>query len=197
MVRRRADPNASMPFRPSPGSFKCSSMQWLLLQQMHYRGAEGRLSLARYRAFLKHAKKFSSHDQQSSRHGVWPTCGPNCAAYIAGNFPGTLGPSTNPASFSGGLIVTAGARGEAHRELIVNLAARQRLHTIYPSRNWVSDGGGSPAGPFRPRRRGDRLKRHELISLPPRRQNQRVRNRAFSARNAADSSSTHLLNHLC
>src|SRR6516165_12759090 len=25
------------------------------------------------------------------RHGVWPTCGPNCAAYIAHSFPGTLG----------------------------------------------------------------------------------------------------------
>src|SRR5215472_7984735 len=37
-------------------------------------------ALARYRAFLKHARKPSSHDQQSPQHGVWPTCGPNCAA---------------------------------------------------------------------------------------------------------------------
>src|SRR5262249_9883706 len=37
-------------------------------------------ALARYRAFLKHARKSSSHDQQSPQHGVWPTCGPNCAA---------------------------------------------------------------------------------------------------------------------
>jgi hypothetical protein len=65
-------------------------------------------------------------------------------------FQGTLGPSTNPASFSGGLIVTAGARGEAHRELIVNLAARQRLHTIYPSRHWVSDGGRISCGTVSP-----------------------------------------------
>src|SRR5262249_40620984 len=42
-------------------------------------------------SFLKHARKPSSHDQQSSQHGVRPTCGPNCAAYIAHNFPGTLG----------------------------------------------------------------------------------------------------------
>src|SRR5215475_7340311 len=49
-------------------------------------------ALARYRAFLKHARKPSSHDQQSSQHGVWPTCAPNCAAYIAHNFSGTLGP---------------------------------------------------------------------------------------------------------
>src|SRR5262249_13009006 len=48
-------------------------------------------ALWRYRGFLKHARKPSSHDQQSPRHGVWPTCGPNCAAYIAHNFPGTLG----------------------------------------------------------------------------------------------------------
>src|SRR5215831_19670982 len=48
-------------------------------------------ALARHRAFLKHARKPSSHDQQSPQHGVWPTCGPNCAAYIAHSFPGTLG----------------------------------------------------------------------------------------------------------
>jgi hypothetical protein len=52
---------------------------------------ESSYALARYRAFLKHARKPSSHDQQSPRHGVWPTCGPNCAAYIAHSFPGTLG----------------------------------------------------------------------------------------------------------
>jgi len=53
-------------------------------------------SLAQLRVTLmvgndKHARKPSSHDQQSPQHGVWPTCGPNCAAYIAHNFPGTLG----------------------------------------------------------------------------------------------------------
>src|SRR5262245_20854952 len=52
---------------------------------------EAGCALARYRAFLKHARKPSSHDEASPRHGVWPTCGPNCAAYIAHNFPGTLG----------------------------------------------------------------------------------------------------------
>src|SRR5215831_21033406 len=52
---------------------------------------ESDYALARYRAFLKHARKSSSHDQQLPRHGVWPTCGPNCAAYIAHSFPGTLG----------------------------------------------------------------------------------------------------------
>jgi putative ABC transport system substrate-binding protein len=48
---------------------------------------------------------------------------------------------------NGGLIVTTGAGGEAHRELIVKLAARQRLPAIYPYRYWVSGGGLSSYGP--------------------------------------------------
>src|SRR5215475_4527682 len=52
---------------------------------------ESDYALASYRAFLRHARKPSSHDQRLPRHGVWPTCGPNCAAYIAHSFPGTLG----------------------------------------------------------------------------------------------------------
>src|SRR5262245_16207944 len=42
---------------------------------------------------------------------------------------------------NGGLIVTAGARGEAHRALIIKLAAGHRLPAVYSSRHWVSDGG--------------------------------------------------------
>ena len=53
--------------------------------------AEPRFALAKYRVFLKHVRKPSSHDQQSSQHDVWPTCGPNCVAYIAHSFPGALG----------------------------------------------------------------------------------------------------------
>src|SRR5262249_8498918 len=73
-------------------------------------------ALARYRAFLKHARKPSSHDQQSSQHGVWPTCGPNCAAYIAHNFPGTLrallydSPSPTPYEQCKALISAASIR---------------------------------------------------------------------------------------
>src|SRR5262249_2426919 len=52
---------------------------------------ESGYALARYRAFLKHERKPSSHDQQLPQHGVWPTCGPNCATYTAHSFPGTLG----------------------------------------------------------------------------------------------------------
>jgi putative tryptophan/tyrosine transport system substrate-binding protein len=48
---------------------------------------------------------------------------------------------------NGGLIVTTGAGGEAHRELIVKLAARQRLPAIYPYRYWVSGGGLLSYGP--------------------------------------------------
>jgi len=42
---------------------------------------------------------------------------------------------------NGGLIVTTGARGYAHRELIVKLAAQRRLPAVYPFRYWVNDGG--------------------------------------------------------
>jgi hypothetical protein len=53
--------------------------------------AEPRFALAKYRVFLKPVRKLSSHDQRSSQHDVWPTCGPTCAACIAHNLPGTLG----------------------------------------------------------------------------------------------------------
>src|SRR5262245_61348031 len=42
---------------------------------------------------------------------------------------------------NGGLIVTTGARGYVHRELIVKLAAQHRLPAVYPFRYWVNDGG--------------------------------------------------------
>jgi putative ABC transport system substrate-binding protein len=48
---------------------------------------------------------------------------------------------------NGGLIVTAAARAELHRELILKLAARQRLPAVYPWRHWVSDGGLVSYGP--------------------------------------------------
>jgi putative tryptophan/tyrosine transport system substrate-binding protein len=48
---------------------------------------------------------------------------------------------------NGGLIVTTGARAELHRELIIKLAARHRLPTIYPYRYWVSGGGLMSYGP--------------------------------------------------
>jgi putative ABC transport system substrate-binding protein len=55
---------------------------------------------------------------------------------------------------NGGLIVMAGARGEAHRELIIKLAAAQRLPAVYPWRFWVSGGGliscgADPIDPYR------------------------------------------------
>jgi ABC-type uncharacterized transport system substrate-binding protein len=55
---------------------------------------------------------------------------------------------------NGGLIVTAGARGEAHRELIIKLAAGQWLPAVYPWRYWVTDGGlisygTDPIDPYR------------------------------------------------
>jgi putative tryptophan/tyrosine transport system substrate-binding protein len=55
---------------------------------------------------------------------------------------------------NGGLIVTTGARGYAHRELIVKLAAQHRLPAVYPFRPWVTDGGlisygTDPIDPYR------------------------------------------------
>jgi ABC-type uncharacterized transport system substrate-binding protein len=55
---------------------------------------------------------------------------------------------------NGGLIVTTGARGYAHRELIVKLAAQHRLPAVYPFRHWVTDGGlisygTDPIDPYR------------------------------------------------
>jgi putative tryptophan/tyrosine transport system substrate-binding protein len=48
---------------------------------------------------------------------------------------------------NGGLIVTTGAGAEAHRELIVKLAARHGLPAIYPYRYWVTGGGLMSYGP--------------------------------------------------
>jgi putative ABC transport system substrate-binding protein len=48
---------------------------------------------------------------------------------------------------NGGLIVTTGAGGEAHRELIIKLAARHRLPAIYPYHYWVNGGGLMSYGP--------------------------------------------------
>ena len=42
---------------------------------------------------------------------------------------------------NGGLIVTTSALAQIHRQLIIELAAKYRLPTIYPYRLFVSDGG--------------------------------------------------------
>jgi putative ABC transport system substrate-binding protein len=41
----------------------------------------------------------------------------------------------------GGLIVTSSALAQIHRDLIIRLAARNRLPTVYPYRFYVDDGG--------------------------------------------------------
>src|SRR3954453_19440048 len=50
-------------------------------------------------------------------------------------------------SSNGGLIVTGSASALGHRDLIVDLAARYRLPTIFPGRVWVTDGGLVSYGP--------------------------------------------------
>jgi putative ABC transport system substrate-binding protein len=50
-------------------------------------------------------------------------------------------------SQGGGLVVTSNATITAHRELIIKLAARHGLPTIYPNRTWVDRGGLISYGP--------------------------------------------------
>jgi putative ABC transport system substrate-binding protein len=49
----------------------------------------------------------------------------------------------------GGMIVTAGGAGVAHRKLLLDLAARHRLPAVYPDRVFVADGGLIGYGPDR------------------------------------------------
>jgi putative ABC transport system substrate-binding protein len=48
---------------------------------------------------------------------------------------------------NGGLIVTAGSQTTRHRNLIITLAARHKLPTIYFERNFVAAGGLISYGP--------------------------------------------------
>jgi putative ABC transport system substrate-binding protein len=48
---------------------------------------------------------------------------------------------------NGGLIVTSSGSADGHRKLIISLAARHRLPTVYPYRRYVSDGGLVSYGP--------------------------------------------------
>ena len=50
-------------------------------------------------------------------------------------------------SSNGGMIVTASPRALLHRDLIIALAARHRLPTVYSSRNYVAAGGLISYGP--------------------------------------------------
>jgi putative ABC transport system substrate-binding protein len=57
----------------------------------------------------------------------------------AGEIEATLG--TYSGSANGGLIITTGTILQTNRELIISLAARQRLPAVYPFRAYVSAGG--------------------------------------------------------
>ena len=48
---------------------------------------------------------------------------------------------------NGGLIVTIGTLAQAHRDLIITLAARHRLSAVYPFRMFVTSGGLISYGP--------------------------------------------------
>jgi hypothetical protein len=47
---------------------------------------------------------------------------------------------------NGGLIVLSGGRSLAHRELIITLAARERLPAVYSDRVFVAGGGSRSTG---------------------------------------------------
>jgi putative ABC transport system substrate-binding protein len=49
---------------------------------------------------------------------------------------------------NGGLIVTASTKAASHRDLIIALAARQRLPAVYPTPLYVIDGGLVSYGPI-------------------------------------------------
>ena len=48
---------------------------------------------------------------------------------------------------NGGLIVTAGALAQSHRDLIITLAARHKLPVVYFDRSFVAAGGLISYGP--------------------------------------------------
>ena len=48
---------------------------------------------------------------------------------------------------NGGVIVPSSTAATAHRELILSLAAKQRLPAVYPSRSYVEKGGLTSYGP--------------------------------------------------
>ena len=48
---------------------------------------------------------------------------------------------------NGGLIVTAGAAAQLHRDLIITLAARHKLPAVYFERSFVAAGGLISYGP--------------------------------------------------
>jgi putative tryptophan/tyrosine transport system substrate-binding protein len=48
-------------------------------------------------------------------------------------------------SANGGLVVTTSGAASAHRNLIINLAARHKLPIVYYARHFVSGGGRSTA----------------------------------------------------
>jgi putative ABC transport system substrate-binding protein len=78
--------------------------------------------------------------------------------------PGEIERSLNEFALgaNGGLIVPAVAQGAVYRDLIIGLAAKHRLPTIYPFRYFVAGGGLISYGPVRgpPRRNeGPTLKR--------------------------------------
>src|ERR1051325_6180616 len=60
-------------------------------------------------------------------------------------------------SLNEGMIVTAGALAVVNRDLIIALAARHKLTTLYANRAWAADGGLIP----------DHTRIRRLMSLPP------------------------------
>jgi putative ABC transport system substrate-binding protein len=56
-------------------------------------------------------------------------------------------PGSSARALNGGLIVTAGAAAQRHRDLIITLAARYKLPAVYSNRSFVAAGGLVSYGP--------------------------------------------------
>jgi putative tryptophan/tyrosine transport system substrate-binding protein len=86
--------------------------------------------------------------QLAAIQGVAPSFGVELTPLVVRD-PGEIEPAF--AAFgrglNGGLIVTIGTLAQAHRDLIITLAARHRLVAVYPFRMFVTNGGLISYGP--------------------------------------------------
>ena len=86
--------------------------------------------------------------QLAAIQGVAPSFGVELRPIVVSNAPEIEPAITAFASVSGGgLIVTIGTLAQSHRDLIITLAARHKLPTVYPFRVFAAAGGLVSHGP--------------------------------------------------
>ena len=87
--------------------------------------------------------------QLAAIQGVAPTLGVELTPLVvrdAGEIESAIAAFARGSN--GGLIVTIGTLAQAHRDLIITLAARHRLIAVYPFRMFVTNGGLISYGPY-------------------------------------------------